>query len=165
MTGELAREWSGLVSTKFEAHIFSVPQCYLHRVDEDVLTYTLCGFSDASLTAYAAVIYLAVETASRITTRFVVAKTRISPLKKQSIPRLELFAALLLVRLMDTVSKALRNEVTLSSPRLTRCTLLKSWRPFVQEAFTDSVLEPYRLEEQLLLSSSPTSPGVRDLQS
>lgn len=66
------------------------------------------GFSDASQTAMAAAIYVRVpETSDKFLTRLVCAKTRIAPIKRLSIPRLELTAALLLARLVITTIRAM----------------------------------------------------------
>ena len=45
--------------------------------------------------------------------RFVVSKTRVAPTKGMTIPRLELLAALLLSKLMVSVSRALEPELPL----------------------------------------------------
>ena len=57
--------------------------------------------------AYAAVVYLRIETSKGACTRLVMSKTRVAPLAKQTIPRLELLAALILSRLVDRVCVAL----------------------------------------------------------
>ncbi len=64
------------------------------RCREEALA--ICGFGDASTQAYAAVVYLVLQTNSSISVRFVVSKTRVAPLQPQTIPRLELLSALLL---------------------------------------------------------------------
>ncbi len=70
-----------------------------------VVSLQLHGFSDASTKAYGAVIYLrAVYNNLNITTRIVMAKSRVAPVKAMTIPRLELTAALLLARLIKTVA-------------------------------------------------------------
>ena len=78
---------------------------------DDVVSGTLCGYCDASLSAYAAVIYLLIESESGSYMHFVASKTRVSPLKRQTIPRLELLSALLLARLMETVTAALKSVI------------------------------------------------------
>ena len=60
------------------------------------------GFSDASDRAYAAVVYVhSCYKDGRIDVRLLASKAKISPLIKQSIPRLELLGALFLARLLD----------------------------------------------------------------
>lgn len=64
----------------------------------------LHGYSDASLKAYGACIYLKVNNKGTSKCFLLAAKSRIASLKQVSIPRLELCAAVLLCRLMETVS-------------------------------------------------------------
>ena len=61
-------------------------------------------FSDASEKAYAAVVYLrSTYEDGRIEVNLVASKTRVAPLKKQSIPGLELLGATILLRLAKAV--------------------------------------------------------------
>ncbi len=61
----------------------------------------LHGFSDASEKAYAGVVYLRlVDTNGHIHTSFVIAKTKVAPIKRLTIPRLELCGARLLAQLL-----------------------------------------------------------------
>ena len=76
----------------------------------------LLGFSDASRLAYAAVVHLQVEIMCGSSVLFIAAKTRVSPLHNHSIPRLELLGALLLSRLLSSVSIALSKELKLGPP-------------------------------------------------
>lgn len=67
----------------------------------------LHGFADASLKAYAAVLYLIKLSPSGNTSQILAAKTRVAPLSMVTLPRLELSAALLLSQLTLTVMDSL----------------------------------------------------------
>ena len=83
-------------------------RCYYLK--EDTLEYTeLHGFSDASEEAYAAVAYMkSVYTSGRSHVSIIMAKTKVAPLKRQSIPRLELCGALMLSRLLQHIKEVLQ---------------------------------------------------------
>ena len=71
-------------------------------------TYDLHIFCDASEVAYASVVYLQWKEDEQFKTSFVIAKTRVAPLKPMSIPRLELQAALMGARLGNYIVKELQ---------------------------------------------------------
>ncbi|GIY41731.1 reverse transcriptase [Caerostris extrusa] len=70
-------------------------------------SWSLHIFCDASKNAYATVIFLRSESSGQVYVKFVAAKSRISPLKKVTIPRLELLACVLGSRLAKYVVTAL----------------------------------------------------------
>lgn len=73
----------------------------------------LHGFSDASEGAYGACLYFrSIDIMGNITTQLLCAKSRVAPLKRLSLPRLELCAAMLLADLYLTSSRALKISVT-----------------------------------------------------
>ena len=109
--------WSTLSTSLQCTQPLSVPRCYLDGVPGEPVSATLCGFCDASQKAYAGVIYLLLETDSRYAVKFVAAKTRVAPLQSQTIPRLELLAAVLLSRLLYAVTQSLESEMPLSPSR------------------------------------------------
>ena len=84
----------------------SIPRCYL--LQEPVLTLQLHGFSDASEKAFGAVIYLrATYAGHNPTARLVTAKSRVAPIKKRTIPELELCGAVLVAQMLETTAAIL----------------------------------------------------------
>jgi len=126
--------------------------------------YRLYGFCDASTIAYAAVVYLAEEDEHETRLSFMVAKTRVAPLKSQIIPRLELLSALLLTRLISTVSESLGDRLPLLLPKcftdfqVALCWIYftgveKDWKPFVQNRVRE-------IRESVPVSSWSHCPGT-----
>ena len=68
----------------------------------------LHAFSDASERGFGAVIYLRAKIESEYHVSFVTARSRVAPLKKVSLPRLELLGALMCARLVVYVKDALK---------------------------------------------------------
>ena len=66
----------------------------------------LHGFSDASENAYSAVVYFRFEdTARNVHTSLIISKTKVAPIKRLTIPRLELCGAYLLADLLHHVKE------------------------------------------------------------
>eukprot|EP00731_Ephydatia_muelleri_P033093 Em0025g49a len=139
---ELKIGWDNYVSCRRSSEKMEVLE------DKTDVVYSLQGFSDASQEAYAAVIYLKVATSNGVQVRFVASKTRVAPANGMTIPRLELhvLAALLLSKLMMSVSCALEPELTLDDPSCftdSKVTLYwiqgqtKEWKQFVQNRVRD----------------------------
>ena len=57
------------------------------------------------------VVYLLLRTETRIAVRFVAAKTRVPPLRSQTIPLLELLSALLLSRLVVSIHTSIQTNL------------------------------------------------------
>ncbi|GBM73055.1 hypothetical protein AVEN_268531-1 [Araneus ventricosus] len=106
---------------------------------------TLHGFSDASESAYAWVIYAIQRNDNGVVqVTILAAKSKVAPLKPVSIPRLELNGALLLSRLFSVLINTLKDHVInlhawtdsqvvlswLSSPP-------RSWKPFLANRTTE----------------------------
>ena len=83
------------------------PRCYFDKQSHRI-SISLHGFCDASVHAYAAVVYIrATYHDHSPTCALVTAKTRVAPVKSLSIPRLELCGATLLSNLLTSARKAL----------------------------------------------------------
>ena len=98
---DLTQEWHQIATDLCQLHQFSISRKYPTTSDASVLE--LHAFSDASLKAYGAVVYLR----SQAHTAFIMAKSRVAPLKSQTLPRLELMAALIATRLTKFVLDSL----------------------------------------------------------
>ena len=83
------------------------PRCYYPK-DVHMAFNQLHRFSDASDEAYSGVVYLRmVDTTGRVHTSLVIAKTKVAPIKRISIPRLELCGAQLLAHLLHHSQRVL----------------------------------------------------------
>ena len=84
-----------------------IPRCY-GTDDVDLSSAQLHGFSDASESAYSAVVYLRFpEDNGAAHIALVMAKTKVAPIKRLTVPRLELCGAVLLSRLLNHGAKVL----------------------------------------------------------
>ena len=110
-TGQLRVKWDKLVASLQNSWPLRVERCYFKKPWNEMVCCNLYGFCDASLKAYGAVVYLQVHTASRTYVKFVASKTRVAPLSSQTIPRIELLAAVILARLVTAIEEALKCEV------------------------------------------------------
>ena len=109
-----------LLSTKY------IPRCYFEKTSR-VSTFELHGFSDASEQAYAAVVYLRmVCTDGDVQVALITSKTKVAPIKKLTIPRLELCGAVLLAQLLDNVRKVFDLPTT-QLYAWTDSTIILSW--------------------------------------
>ncbi|GFU47132.1 pro-Pol polyprotein [Nephila pilipes] len=82
-----------------------IPRMILDSSAGDSSEIQIHTFSDASQRAYGAVTFLRVKHKDRISVDLVTSKSRVAPLKKLSLPRLELMGALLDARLTKEVKK------------------------------------------------------------
>ena len=134
ITGTLLEQWKMILSEMKLLNCIEIPR-YYHNVISKSVSVELHGFSDASVSAYAAVIYIhTCFENGEIDVKMIASKTKVVPLKEQTIPRLELMAALLLARLVHTT--CIGCEGTLLD-RLNVCTLLDS-----QQLTMEAICQP-----------------------
>lgn len=91
ITGNLLQQWCDVLCMLRESGVIHVPRWCLGDCENS--QFRLCGFSDASMCAYAAVVYLQIDGARMM---FLASNT--------SVPRLDLLGTLLLARLVKSIS-------------------------------------------------------------
>nr|XP_044248839.1 uncharacterized protein LOC108056814 [Drosophila takahashii] len=124
------RHWLDLLPRLKEVRI---PRCIPRK--SGCLQSQLHTFVDASLNAYAAVVFLRTEADGEVQCPLVASKTRVAPLKPVSVPRLELLAAVLGLRL----SKSVEAEMTIHINQRIFCT---SWGNNVADDGTKWTRDP-----------------------
>lgn len=115
MSKETACKWHKIITNLSTIRLLELsrPLCYAFKRANNTKYYELHCFTDASLYAYAAVVYLRVydkKKSNKITTSFVMGKSRLAPIKNQDnlqIPRLELLGAVIGNQLIQYVSNNL----------------------------------------------------------
>ena len=81
LSEDLRTKWTRLIDQLSGSPSLTLPRCCLKGPSSKSKTYQLHGFCDASLAAYAAVVYLVEEDEHGKYSHFIVAKTRVAPLK------------------------------------------------------------------------------------
>jgi len=140
LEGELKNEWLKLATGWQCVNSFTVLRCYFQEVTEKIVSCSLHGFGDASSKAYAAVIYLHVTTTTGSSVKFLASRSSVVPLKQETIPRLQLLAALILARLISHAGEVLEPEVDITDLTWTDLKVAlawikgeeREWKPFVQ---------------------------------
>ncbi|XP_062535738.1 uncharacterized protein LOC134204943 [Armigeres subalbatus] len=109
LDGELLKRWVAFRQTLVELNEIKIPRCV---IVPEALHIEIHGFSDASCAAYGSCIYLrCVQKDGAVSVRLLCSKSRIAPLRRLTMPRLELCAAVTLARLVSTVISILKIEI------------------------------------------------------
>ncbi|XP_018397720.1 PREDICTED: uncharacterized protein LOC108775764 [Cyphomyrmex costatus] len=134
---DLKSQWIDFLEQFKNLSVISIPPWF--GTSSDTLDVQLHGFSDVSQHALAATVYIRVVSPSDTRVTLVSAKTKVTPLKRVTIPRLELSAAVLLVKLIRKVRDVLdlnRSISYLWTDSTVTLAWIKShpsrWKEFVQ---------------------------------
>ena len=103
LSDEDQQQWLEIAENIQEARCLQIPRQYFPTVGASEQPDRLHIFADASLTAYGAVAFLC----SGNSTSFVMAKSRVTPLKPLTLPKFELMGALTVARLCNFIVQAL----------------------------------------------------------
>jgi len=141
--GNWLAKWTLFNDSSSDRNKVRIPRCYFITTSKPN-SVQLHGFSDASKQAYATVAYLRSSYDNgRVAVRLLCSKTRVAPVKQQSIPRLQLLGSSILVRLMNTVQNSLPEEIrkfywTNSKTALCWITNEKPWKQYVNHRVTET---------------------------
>ena len=90
---------------------YLVPRCYFPGNTKPA-SLQLHGFCDASESAYAAAVYIRVVNSEEdVQVTIMMAKTKVVPIQRLTIPRLELCGALILARMIHHIAKVLEIDM------------------------------------------------------
>ena len=108
----LQQRWLQWHSSLYNLQRFSVQRCMNPNKIGRALSTQVHHFADASQSGYGAVSYLRqVDEGGTVHCSFLIGKARVAPIKSVTIPRMELTAATLAVRLDLTVKEELKTDV------------------------------------------------------
>ena len=92
LSTEHFKRWKNWIAELSKVQEVRMPRfCLVNHVT----SVELHSFSDASIKAFAAEVYFRLESEDNVSTTLVAFKTRVAPLKQQSLPRMELLGALI----------------------------------------------------------------------
>ena len=108
LEGKNREQYEALLSNFKEINGIQIERCLFDK-GKEISKVEIHAFSDASENAFATVAYLRVvyET-GEVSVRFLASKARVAPLKRQTIPRLELMGAQLMAKLVDSVRSTMK---------------------------------------------------------
>ena len=143
-------KWRNLLTNLKQVRQISVDRCYAKEFDyQTASSIQLHGFGDASNAAYGACIYIRYENGSEIHCQLATSKSRVAPMKTQTIPRLELLAYHgITARLMAQVHEALKDVLRVDSRYCWSDSSIalawiqstsKEYKPFVQNRVKQSL--------------------------
>ena len=108
-SGEIKQHWLKWCREIKEIKKLEIPRFYFaNSVSQE--NVQLHVFSDASLKSFGAVAYFRYQTSSgTFNTSFVISKARVAPLKKLTLPRLELMGAIIAARIVKHLKEIFKN--------------------------------------------------------
>ena len=107
----LQEEWISMVNQLERVEEICLPRYYFDGIKEKAAEIQLIGFCDSSEKAYAASVYARVTVNDETSVKLVMSKSRVAPLSRLSIPRLELLSCLILARLIVAVKEMINAVV------------------------------------------------------
>ncbi|XP_015111016.1 uncharacterized protein LOC107037141 [Diachasma alloeum] len=105
LPSDIQEEWLQFYGQLQDISMVTFPRFALQEKSKEI---QLHGFSDASQDAYGACVYLRpIRSSGEVKTTLLCAKSRVTPLKQLTIPRLELCGAQLLIKLIQGIKRTI----------------------------------------------------------
>lgn len=103
--------------TRYQSELSFIENISIVRriTHNDSVSLQLHAFSDSSEKGYAAAVYLRIETLTTVYCHLVTGKSKVAPLKKYTIPRLELCGALLAAKLLHFVRTVFTDRLKINA--------------------------------------------------
>ena len=138
---DLKREWLALERAIRDLKDVKIPRAVLQS---EWIRLELHGFSDASEQAYGAVVYVrTVNDQNKVQVSLLCSKSKVAPIKRLTLPRLELVGALLLAKLMNSVRSNIKLNFNAVHYWTDSCIVLdwlngdpSRWKTFVSNRIT-----------------------------
>ena len=112
---DISKVWFEFLDALENLKVLEVDRfCFVSNANE-VKSVELHGFSDSSNIVYCAVVYLRVVFENCILVFFLCSKNKVAPLKKITIPRLELVGCLLLTTLIGSIRRVVSSRIRVDS--------------------------------------------------
>ncbi|XP_028413668.1 uncharacterized protein LOC114536524 [Dendronephthya gigantea] len=110
---DMCIRWCKWKSELKELELFSIPRCYKPKAFGPIAKFELHHFFDASFKGYSQCSYLRlVDVNGKVHCSFVLGKSRVTPLKVVTVPRLELTAAVVSVKVSEQLHRELDMMIT-----------------------------------------------------
>ena len=160
LPNEINESWVSILADLIELPKLAVPRPYFRQSHDACNMFV---FSDASMKAYGAVVYLCHQDQVSL----VMSKNRVAPTKAITLPKLELMAAVMATRLANFVKSSLHNyDLSTTTHLWTDSQIVLYWiykqtstKPFIQQRITE-IVESFPPTKW---SFTPTSDNPADL--
>ena len=138
---EVRIKWKQFIAGLVSIGEVNVKRYTFYEVSHNILNVEIHAFADSSKQAYACVVYVRVHTKVGIRVCLLTSKSKVAPLGETSIPRLELLACVLLVKLVKEIQLMSLSQLkghewyAWSDSRVALWWIrdkVKSWKPWVE---------------------------------
>ncbi|XP_003370011.1 Pao retrotransposon peptidase superfamily [Trichinella spiralis] len=137
---DLKTTWTRWITEWKKIENVRIPRCLIEIPMKNIIRLELHGFSDASEKAYGGAVYIRmIDIEGKGVIKLIVAKSKVTPLKSVTLPRLELVAALVTAKLISHVKQVIDLNIDRvccwSDSQITLCwirNVARTWKPFVK---------------------------------